>query len=71
MPAEACPVHTEQFNIYFNVLKSNRLLEIRNSGFRRKNYYNFLYKQDNKGLNSFYAKRGFLNDEIHTIPLDL
>ena len=59
------------FEQYVNVLKNNTLLEITNCDFKSQNHRVFSYKQHKKGLNSFYPKRGVLDDGIHTLPLDL
>ena len=59
------------FENYYQVLKSNTPLKATNQGFMSRQHHKYTYKQEKRGLNSFYCKRQVLEDGIHTIPLDI
>ena len=59
------------FENYYQVLKSNTPLKATNQGFMSRQHHIYTYKQEKRGLNSFYCKRQVLEDGIHTIPLDI
>ena len=59
------------FDHYLRVLETNQPHYISNQGFQTRNHNVFSYKQEKRGLSSFYCKRKVLSDYVHTAPLDI